>query len=140
MKGKEIKRIDDISFKDFYVILVLSTNYNIECKSTLRIFLGSQNTPLKEIKPSLAINTDLDASQPESERSVEIDKKEFSIPQDSSASKIEYKALLPQYKEFSSESETSKPKEVKPSAKDHTLSTKKSLSEDPHIIISRSVL
>jgi hypothetical protein len=107
--------------------------------SALLIDLGTQNTPLKEIKPSLAINTDLELSQLGSERSPEIEKKEFSLPQDSSVSKIEYKALLPQYKEFSSDSEMSKTKDLRQvKRKDTSLSTKKSFSEDPQILISNT--
>lgn len=32
MKGKEIKNLEDVSFKDYYVILVLTNTYNIQCK------------------------------------------------------------------------------------------------------------
>ena len=53
--GKEIKTIDDISFREHYVILIQSNYFNIQV---------NQNTPLKEIKPDVDLNSDIKSLGP----------------------------------------------------------------------------
>ncbi|CAI2369771.1 unnamed protein product [Moneuplotes crassus] len=107
--GKEIKSIEEISFREFYVILVQASTFNIQC---------NQSTPLKEIQvPADSVSELLDVKVLEDQRvlSDSVSGEQAIVKTISSnkgsESKIEYKALLPQYKEFYSESEFNRTKD-----------------------------
>lgn len=75
--------------------------------------IGTQSTPLREIKITDEFKGNLNAKiQNLDLKTVETSEKKqedtLSSPRADSVNKIEYKALLPQYKEFSSESEFTK--------------------------------